>query len=467
MFFAPLFASAQVVINEVMYDLLEGADNGREWVEVKNDSGGDVDLTGWKFNDGANHNLVAPPEKGGQGSLVLPSGAFAILAADAVQFLAEHQTAVTVIDTVMSLGQQNDKTYTLELIDPDQNSSVVSSVSYTTALGANGDGNSLQKSGSSWIAATPTPGIANAVTSSTPPPAENNTTSTNGQTSSANTSQNSSSSVVLPEESITAALEVPKSAITGVEVIFTGKAWGLKNEPLDSARFLWAFGDGSMTEGRSIVHTYTLPGDYIVVLEVSSGKYNASARTTITASPSRVRVGSIKPGSDGFIEIANDAGAEVDLSFWQLSVDSKLFVIPKNTRVLPGKSIMFPNYVTGLSPGENTLLYYPNGTIAAAYESPASVAQIQPPQPSAKKIEAPKDPGQNIVAAINVPAVVTASSSSAAVAASGGGVGKTSNLMWYLILGGVIFVAGAAYWVAGRERRNEVDGFTIIEDRSE
>ncbi|MCG2698987.1 PKD domain-containing protein, partial [Candidatus Parcubacteria bacterium] len=71
-----------------------------------------------------------------------------------------------------------------------------------------------------------------------------------------------------------------KTAIAGADVYFSGKALGLKKEPLESARYLWNFGDGAISEGQNVKHVYKYPGEYIVILDISSGKYSASGRLT-------------------------------------------------------------------------------------------------------------------------------------------------------------------------------------------
>ena len=147
---------AQVVINEIMYDA-EGADSDREWVELYNNGDSEVDLTGWKFNDGSSHVLNEPPKNGGIGSLVLPANGYAILVNNAENFLIERLGfSGTVIDTVMSL---NNTTDTLSLIDTSKVEVV--SVTYQKEMGANGDGNSLQMINGVFVVGTPTPGEQN------------------------------------------------------------------------------------------------------------------------------------------------------------------------------------------------------------------------------------------------------------------------------------------------------------------
>jgi len=189
LFFATPVNSANVgdiVVTEIMYNL-EGADDPHEWVEVFNISNQSIDLTDWRFNDGKNHILNAPPEKGGQGSITIQPGEYIILADDASTFLSDHAGfSGTVIDTVMSLKNTS---AALSLIDPDKNT--IDSVTYQNSWGADGDGKSLEKinvsgnnDSSNWqesLLLGGTPGELNSVPSQqpeqTPPdPPTNNTT---------------------------------------------------------------------------------------------------------------------------------------------------------------------------------------------------------------------------------------------------------------------------------------------------
>src|SRR3989344_3982519 len=100
------FQAGDLVINEIMYNL-EGTDTNHEWIEIFNPKNNAVNLDGGKLYDGdgeTNSGLNAPPKNGGQGSLIIPAGGYAILAAKADVFLADHQGfSGTVIDTVLDL----------------------------------------------------------------------------------------------------------------------------------------------------------------------------------------------------------------------------------------------------------------------------------------------------------------------------------------------------------------------------
>lgn len=167
---------SDIFISEVAYDL-PGGDDPHEWIELYNAGTSTIDLTGWKFNDGSNHNLVAPPS--------IKSGEFAILADDAPTFLQDHPGfAGTVIDTVMSL---NNSTDTLSLIRSD--GSVADTLTYTSGLGASGNGKTLERAVDGALkesfADGGTPGAPNSVwqdqpqaqpsTQPTPSPPQNNT----------------------------------------------------------------------------------------------------------------------------------------------------------------------------------------------------------------------------------------------------------------------------------------------------
>lgn len=149
----PVFASS-VVINEIMYDL-EGSDSHREWIELLN-TGTDVDLTNWRFEEsGTQHALILK-----QGNAVVSNERYAMIVDDYTQFLQDHPGfSGTVFDSSFSLSNTGEN---LKLRDA-ANGNIIDEVNYTSALGAAGDGNSLQrKSDGNWIAAFPTLGSQNA-----------------------------------------------------------------------------------------------------------------------------------------------------------------------------------------------------------------------------------------------------------------------------------------------------------------
>lgn len=366
-----------------MYDL-PGTDTGREWIKIYNDGTEPVDLTGWKFNDGSNHVLNEPPKNGGVGSMIFSPHGYAILASDAAQFVAERTVSISVIDTVMNLGQQSDRTYTVALVLPD--GSTGDTASYTTALGANGDGKSLQLINGVWQAASTTldtmAQTTNDTTAASAPPKE----------SSADIS-GSDSLWSIDANSISAFAGKDREVIVGADTLFSGKAIGTAGEPLEDARFVWNFGDGASAEGASVLHAFVYPGKYRVVLDVSSGKYAASSFLTVNALPADIIISRVASGADSFIELHNKTVRELDLSWWRLKSGSIYFTLPKNTFLLSGAKVIFPFKITKLpiANREEVSLLYPNGEVALVYTEGEEAALIarSTVSPSQLSISAP------------------------------------------------------------------------------
>ncbi|MDP3661335.1 MAG: lamin tail domain-containing protein [bacterium] len=376
--FFPFLAFGEVRITEVMYDL-SGADDGREWVELYNNGSEQVDLTGWKFFDGSNHLLNAPPKNGGTGTLVVPAFSYAILADDASVFTTEQHVAMSVIDTTMSLGQQKDKTYSVKLLDA--NGATTNEMSYTIGLGANGDGNSLQLISGAWKPASPTLGIANTNETNTPPPAStySSTPLTSEQTSPAP----NAGSIGAPSEpvpSLLVKISAPASITVGAEAVFSATIFGVKKEPIPNARVLWSFGNGAVKEGLSVRYGYNIPGSYMVVVDASSGGLAGNARMAVLARKPDVRVSGVLSGANGFVEIENRSNVDLDVSGWGLASGGVLFTIPDRTVILPSAKVAFPTEVTKLFVSENNArLLYPNGIVAAEYVVPPSPVNIPRP----------------------------------------------------------------------------------------
>ncbi len=153
----PFLTKASVYISEIMYDI-DGSDDKKEWVEIYNDNNSEINLKDWRFYDGSNHILNEPPANGGRGSLILPAYSYAILSSDATTTVANYSAYLgAVIDTVMSLGNTSE---TLKIIDA--SGTIIDTVSYNSSMGANGDGNSLQKINDVWLSKSSTFGYVNA-----------------------------------------------------------------------------------------------------------------------------------------------------------------------------------------------------------------------------------------------------------------------------------------------------------------
>ncbi len=365
-------AHAEVIINEVMYDL-DGTDTGHEWIELYNTAETPVDLTGWKFSDGSNHNLNTPPANGSVGSLEIEAHGYMILCDNAVTFLADHAgISGSVIDTVMSLGNSGD---TLKLIDKDGIEENV--MTYTSDQGGAGDGKSLSRSpDATWNGQNPTPNGDNGTDASTPP-----SDTTGGIVDPPTT--DGKKSPPAPEAKIVAMVTAKTTVVANTLVHFDGSVLSPKKEKIWDGRFLWSLGDGYSRVDMKFTpfdYVYAYPGTYIVMLEYHTSPFplgadipDATVRILITVIDPTTVISNVF--SNGAIELSNKSSYEVDLSNFILEAGAKQFVIPKNTIVLQGRKITFNPKVTGFTSTDivSIKLNYPSGDVEAQYPEPSTV----------------------------------------------------------------------------------------------
>lgn len=370
--FIPFIAGASsgdVVITEIMYDL-SGTDTDREWIEIYNSGTDPVTLAGGSGNDGwrlyethssGSHNHTFAAEAY-QGDLTLHPGEFAVIAQNGHAFKTDYpsftgavlvSSAFTLSNTSQSLG-----------LKIGSGGVLWSEVSYTSALGANGDGKSLQKNGASWIAATPTPGAGFASGGSS--------SESTSQTSTSGTREQQTSPVLQPESILPrfrADAGEDQEGVAGAPVSFFGRVFGYTNEPLEGGRFLWSFGDGSSAEGRSVAHAYQFPGTYIASVSVSSGYESASDYARITIVPNSVFISELMSGPDGFFELANSGDRDVDIGLWAVVNErsGNRMAFPERTIIPAGIAVAFPTkpaFWEHHGTGDSLMLVYPNNSPA-------------------------------------------------------------------------------------------------------
>lgn len=346
----PQMALAQVFFSEIMYDP-KGADasGGGEWVEVYNAGQTAVDLTSWFFYENkTNHSIVA------EGTVEVPRGGYAVISQDLTAFRSYFvDFSGLLFRASFSLNDGE----TLALRDK-KDAQASDTVYYTSEWGAKNDGESLQKVNGSWESESPTPGSGYMNMEGG---VSEDAMSEGEEIQVQNEPANSAPFLVEPQ--IFADAGGGRIVTTGADTEFNGEARGLTGLPLLGARYVWNFGDGTRKEGKSVFHHYDFPGEYLVVLEISSGEYSAIDRALVSAREARLAV--TYAGQD-FIVIANYDNQEVNLSWWLLGVEEAVFSLPEHTIILPDREIIIPSVVTGLYPKrvEDVSLMYPNGSVA-------------------------------------------------------------------------------------------------------
>ncbi len=338
-----------------MYDL-SGTDTGREWVEIYNNGSSSVDITGWKFQESpsaSNHVLTQI-----QGVSVIPAGGFAVIAVDPTKFLLDWPTFSSNLFKA-SFSSLNNTGSTIVLKDNTPAVPVVKDqVVYTSDQGASGDGNSLQKNGSTWIPAAPTPGTANSAVAVTPsagdsnasttPPVTDTTDTTPTTTSSSGSSAHSSPA---PLSTINEKIEFEVSAgrsrlsTVGNTIMFRASVTKSENISERNTGYTWSFGDGMTAQGDIVNHAYRFGGDYTVVLNATNGDKLAVDRVAVKITEPIITLQRVEQG----VELSNKSGSEINLEGWKLVSGVREFIFPKDTIVGGNKKIVFGDDVTHLN----------------------------------------------------------------------------------------------------------------------
>ncbi len=356
------FAMAGFEITEIMYDL-EGTDTNREWIEVKNTGTDAADLSKWFFfSDNTKHTLAA------QGSASVPPGGYAIIAQSASHFRTDWPNFAGLLFDSSWTGFSNEEGETIGL--KDTNLALVSSVTFTNTLGASGDGNSLQKLNSSWVAGMPTPGADNQGGSEVGD--ENNETATSGGTTTKKKKE-----IEIPKI-ITDIIIKNQTVFAKIPLEIDSVTRGYEGETLRMGRFAWNFGDGTIkteAEHNLFEHVYEYPGEYVVTLSYyrawTGNIIEATDRITVKVIPLGIAISAIGTDIDPYVEIENTSTFEVDFSRWILQGIANSFTVPEGTIILPNQKLRFSGKATGLSilDVKSILLENTDKQVVASYRS--------------------------------------------------------------------------------------------------
>jgi hypothetical protein len=343
-----------------------------EWLELYNTSSSPVNLDGWK--------IIAAD---GSPDITL-SG---VIQANGYFLLARSTSTIPAVTADLVYPYKNALSNSGERIFlKDSSGAVVDEIDASGGwpAGDNATKETMQRSGNSWFTAAATPRALNA--------SAVQISSSSSIVYAGNSSLNQQS-VSNPEpavssliRSISAYAGEDRAVAAGSLTEFSGIALGLKNEPLENARFLWNFGDGEIKEGRLVRHIFLVPGEYLVGLHVSSGEYASSDYVKIEVVPNKITVAGVLIGEDGFIRLSNQQTADIDIGGWliQDSLGSR-FVVPIGTKIGSRSEMALANSVTGLLKKESSLpvvFYYPNSKEAFRYNGKPAENNISPPADS-------------------------------------------------------------------------------------
>jgi hypothetical protein len=360
-FFSVEKTYAALQITEVMYS----PEKGGEWIEIYNDGNSPVDLKGYKLFDGVNHTISAT-------SLILPAGSYMILANDKSDFVSAYNNVLSqVVDIVTSLNNNGDTVII-------RNASNVDLVQMTYQANAGADKNekSLQKIDGEFLPfKPPSPGEPTQVTKNDVD--EQLATETAGGSSSATANTVQNSGQTSPYHAWPSDMQIYVSAgedmlaLAGARVTFEGKVLSAARKTLPNADLIWTFGDGGSDRGTKVYHTFHYPGKYVVILDVISGDYIAKDELFVDVVVPKLSVLNVLPGEKGYVEIKNNSIHNLDIGEYVIEsggLTGTHFKIPKNTILLSGRSIIFPNQITRLRTETNNVsLKFQDGEVITAY----------------------------------------------------------------------------------------------------
>jgi len=138
--------------------------------------------------------------------------------------------------------------------------------------------------------------------------------------------------------------------------------------------YKWSFGDGAIGYGHMISHSYSYPGDYVVVLNATSPAGQAVSRVEVKIIPTDLVISYASPER---IEIKNNSNYEINLFGRALEVSGKRFIFPEDTIIKSGQKISFISSITNLHPSnENDVSMIVVGDILnKSFVEPILVAQ--------------------------------------------------------------------------------------------
>lgn len=338
----PSFATASVTITEVYADAV-GSDEGKEWVEVKNNGTTAVAVSDIVFvESGQQHALESV-----QGSATLAPGGVLIIVDDLIGFLS--------VATGYA-GQVADSTWGSLTNTGEALSIQVSGVNddTTTYTAASAEGMSVSRSGASWVSGTPTPGIYGDTEASTP-------------TVLATTTPVSVSAVEKPRQVI---MHIPQQVIAGLSTELSADVVNGSTASDVFTTYAWSLGNGATRTGRTVKYRFPYAGTFSVsvVARVGSKTYK-DVRTISVVEPA---VSLLRSGPE-VIVVTNTSEELFDLSGWHLMVSGVKKTFEEGMMLPPATSVSLARNELGMpyAEGETIELHLPLGGV---------VSRIAPPQ---------------------------------------------------------------------------------------
>jgi hypothetical protein len=125
--------------------------------------------------------------------------------------------------------------------------------------------------------------------------------------------------------------------------------------------FEWSFGDGYKQSGKEVYHSYKTPGEYVLVLNASSGQEESVSRTKVTVLEANLNME--KVSSDKFV-IKNNGKFEINIGGLIVQKNYESFIVADDTIIPAGKTITLVDIFKNPIDSEIVLRTYSNLVLA-------------------------------------------------------------------------------------------------------
>ncbi|MBL7155058.1 MAG: lamin tail domain-containing protein [Candidatus Portnoybacteria bacterium] len=351
-------ASNDVVINEIAW---MGTDisTADEWIELKNTTEGEIDLTGWtlKAVDGT-------PE-------ITLSGTIAAHG----YFLLERTDDSSVPDVAADqiyTGPLGNSGENLELRNAENN--LIDSINCSEGwlAGDNTTKQTMEKTDTGWQTSLDVGGTPKALNSigAEAPPEDGETGEPSGEEPEV---EGWIPPTVVNQPPIADA-GPDITALVNQEISFDGF---LSYDPdNDTLTYFWNFGDGATETEEKAGHIYLFAGQYIVTLMVSDAEFSDLDIITVNIYSQSVIISEFVPNPEGsdteneWIELFNQSDQIANLTNWQLDDQEgggSPFIFPANSLIAPHQFLVLRRPITKIALNNDTdqvRLIYPDGSLA-------------------------------------------------------------------------------------------------------
>ena len=323
-----------IEISEVAW--MGSADSANhEWIELHAPT--TIDVTGWTLSDDNNLQIELTG--------TISAGEYAVLertSDDSAPGVAWQIYTGSLVNTGATLTLRDASGGVVDRVAGGDDWQLIGGDNTTKAT--------AQLSSRGWITADPTPGqaasgVAQVSTGDQSDQAdadeEDNDQDSDTDTNSSNQTTSKSSSaesiqLTLPGITLQLAIAGPQTTYVNQPVEFTVTPSGVGSTIASSLHYQWSFGDTNTGIGKSVEHTFSHPGNYVVVVEAAYKRQIQRTRHQIVVLPVSLTITEL---DDGDFAIQNNSQTEIDLGGYRL-VGDKTFTIPDYTILLPRSQVV-------------------------------------------------------------------------------------------------------------------------------